>query len=260
MRFCCLFIIYSMSTPTSPSSLVERLFKAGAHFGFKKSRRHPTVAPYLFATKQGSDIFDLEQSVQSIETAKAVLKDAGSLGKTVLFVGTKSEVMKIVQATAESLSMPFVVNRWIGGMLTNLPEIKKRIARLEELNREREAGELDRKYTKKERVIIGREVDKLNFNFAGIAAMAKMPDLMVVIDPRHDAIAVAEARDMKVPVVAIASSDCDITKVTYPVVVNDSLQASVSVVLKELADAFAEGRAAYVPAPRTDVRSRAPRA
>ncbi len=258
-------IYYNMSTPTT-NNLIERLFSAGAHFGFKKSRRHPTVTSYLFTSKDGNDIFDLEQSASLIESAAAVLNEAGKNGKNVVFVGTKDEVSRLVQATAESLAMPYVTNRWIGGMLTNWSEIKKRIMRLESLTTERESGELDRKYTKKERVMITREVDKLNFNFAGIKNLTRTPDLMVVVDPRHDFIAVQEASDIRIPVIALMSSDCDAAKITHPIFVNDALQSSVSVVLAELAKAFSDGKAQFVPkpvAPRTplatDSRTRRPR-
>lgn len=152
------FIIIMKAQSTN---LIERLFVAGAHFGFKKSRRHPTVTPYLFTSKDGSDIIDLEQTAALIATATAVLEEAGKQGKTVLFVSTKDEMGRLVKDTAEKAGQPYVVNRWIGGMLTNWSEIKKRIYRLESLIAEKESGELERKYTKKERVLLNREVDKL---------------------------------------------------------------------------------------------------
>lgn len=244
-----------MST-NDKSSIIERLFAAGSHFGFKKSRRHPTVTKYLYTTKDGNDIFDLEKTSQLLESAKEVLKEAGLNGKTVLFVGTKDESSKLVKAVAEKITAPYVTNRWIGGMLTNFSEIKKRIARLEALTQERESGELERKYTKKERVVIGREADKLSFNFKGISEMRKLPDFMVVVDPRHDIIAVTEAHEQKIPVIGILSSDCDASGVKYPVVANDSLQSSVSLLLEELSSAYAEGKSAYVPkAPETRPRT-----
>jgi small subunit ribosomal protein S2 len=234
---------------TINSTLIQRLFNAGAHFGFKKARRHPTVVPYLFTTKEGVDIFDLEKTAASVESVKELLKQAGLMGKTVLFVGTKDESSKIVKRMAESVSAPYVVNRWIGGMLTNFSEIKKRINRLEALTNESISGELERKYTKKERVMIGREMDKLVFNFGGIKDMQKSPDYMLVVDPRHDHIAVTEATVRNVPVIAIMSSDCDAAKIAYPVFVHDSLQTSVTLVLEELTTAFKEGVSAYVPRP-----------
>ena len=237
-----------MSTNAN-STLIQRLFNAGAHFGFKKSRRHPTVVPYLFTTKEGIDIFDLEKTAVSLDEVKEVLKNAGLNGKTVLFVGTKDEATKTVKRIAEELEAPYVVNRWIGGILTNLPEIKKRLNRLEALTHESASGELERKYTKKERVMLGREMDKLTFNFGGVAKMQKAPDYLLVVDPRHDHIAVTEAISKNVPIIAIMSSDCDAARIDYPVVVNDSLQTSVALVLEELAAALKEGMTAYVPKP-----------
>lgn len=233
----------------SEQTLIDRLFAAGSHFGFQKSRRHPTVAPYIFGSKDGTDIFDLEQSAALIEDAKAFLHEAGKAGKVVLFVGTKDEASKLVKKAAESIEAPYVVNRWIGGMLTNYTEIKKRIARLKTLTEEGETGELERKYTKKERVLIGRETDKLTFNFGGIKDMEKPPHVMVVVDPRHDHIAVREATDLNIPVVAVMSSDCDATKVTKPVVVNDSLTSSIELAVSELTAAYKAGKSEFTPAP-----------
>ncbi len=238
-----------MTADTKNKNLIERLFKAGAHFGFQKSRRHPTVKPFLYGVKQGTDIFDLERSVELLNSAKEILNDCGKNGKVVLYVGTKEEVSKIVRSFAEKAGSPFVTNRWIGGMLTNWSEIKKRINRLKELAEEGESGELERKYTKKERVIIGREAEKLNFNFGGIKEIEKNPDLLVIVDPRHDHIAVTEARAMGIPVVAVMSSDSNITLVDHPVVLNDSLQESVKLALEELTQAYLEGKAAYTPKP-----------
>jgi small subunit ribosomal protein S2 len=251
-----------MSTHTNNTTLIERLFSVGAHFGFKKSRRHPTVTPYLFATKEGNDIFDLEKTASLLAAASEIVKEAGANGKTVLFVGTKTEVVEAVAKAAATVSMPYVVNRWIGGMLSNFSEMKKRINRLAELESGTVSGELERKYTKKERMVLGREATKLDHNFKGISTMTKLPDLMVVVDPRHDHIAVKEARAMRVPVIGIMSSDCDTTQVTYPVVINDSLQGSVALALSELTNALAAGQAAYIPKPvtaRTESRPRTTR-
>lgn len=248
-----------MSTETKETNqnLINRLFSAGAHFGFSKSRRHPTMKSYLFGSKLGTDIFDLEKTVALLEEAKEVLHKAGADGKTVVFVGTKEEISNIVKTKTAEIGAPFVVNRWIGGMITNFSEIKKRIERLKVLTQEGESGELERKYTKKERVVIGREIDKLNNNFGGIKTLEKIPQILVVVDPKHDHIAVAEANELHIPVVAIMSSDNDASLVTHPVVVNDSLQASVTLVLNELADAYVSGKETYVPKPtRAESRPR----
>jgi small subunit ribosomal protein S2 len=244
------------------SGLIERLFKAGAHFGFTKSRRHPSMAEYIFGTKLGTDIIDLEKTSAQLESAKALLTEAGEQGKTVLFVGTKNEASKLVERCAKEADMPFVVNRWIGGMLTNFSEIRKRLERYKALVAERDSGELERKYIKKERVIIGREIDKLEFNFGGIVKSDRTPHMLVVVDPRHDVIAATEARDSKIPVIGIMGTDADIALATKPIVVNDALEESISLVLGELTAAYLEGKKKYTPAPARTFRpefSRTPR-
>ncbi len=238
------------------NNIIERLFGAGAHFGFTKSRRHPSMKPYIFGTKNGTDIFDLEKTAAQLDAAKAALTEAGKNGKVVVCVSTKDEAGTLVAAASARVGLPSVTNRWIGGMMTNWTEIRKRINRLHELTREAESGELERKYTKKERVVLGREMDKLNFNFGGIKDLERTPDMMLVVDPRHDSVAIAEAVEMKIPIIAIASSDNDLTHVAYPVVVNDTLQTSVTLVLNELMDAYAAGKAEYTPKP---ARTPAPR-
>jgi small subunit ribosomal protein S2 len=241
------------NTPVkAPTPLIERLFKAGAHFGFTKSRRHPTTLPFLFGNKQGTDIIDLEKTGSLLETAKSVLEDAGKTGKTVLFVGTKEEISSVVKRFAQEAEMPYVVNRWIGGILTNFSEIRKRITRLFELTEQGESGELERKYTKKERVIIGRELEKLTFNFNGIRSLTRPPQLLIVVDPRHESIAVKEALTMRIPVIALSSSDTDLRSITYPIVANDALQSSVTIILEELTDALKKGKSEFVPAKREE--------
>jgi small subunit ribosomal protein S2 len=242
---------------TNTPSLIERLFSAGSHFGFTKSRRHPTVVPFIFGNKQGTDIIDLEKTSELLGKAKEVVREIGKSGKAVLFVGSKEEVAGVVKASAESIEMPFVVNGWVGGMLTNFSEIKKRIQRLADLVAQGESGELERKYTKKERVIIGREFDKLTHNFSGISKMDRLPAALVVVDARHDAIAVKEAQELDIPIIGIVSSDTNLRNVNHPIVANDSLQASVTLILGELAKAYGEGKAEFVaPAKKEEVRGR----
>jgi len=241
---------------TSSTSLIEKLFSVGAHFGFSKSRRHPTVTPYLYGNKQGTDIFDLEKTTHLLADAQNALYEAGKRGDVVLFVGTKDEVAQLVKQEAERAETPYVINRWIGGMLTNFSEIKKRIGRLNELIEQGESGELERKYTKKERVMIGRELDRLSFNFGGMKTLERLPHLLLVVDPRHDAIAVAEANELTIPIVGITSSDGDLAKLAHPVVANDALQSSVRFVLSELTDAYLKGKSEHVPQKRDEDKKR----
>lgn len=235
-----------MSTQTN-KNLIERLFQSGAHFGFSKSRRHPSVVNHVFGTKNGSDILDIEQSSEKLSEIITYLETAGKNGKSVLFVGTKDEVSRLVKEAAEKAGVHVVYHRWIGGMLTNFPEIKKRIKRLIALKADKDSGELEKKYTKKERVMIAREVQKLEQNFGGISTLEKVPDIMVVVDTRNDSIAVAEANQLNIPVIGIVSSDCDISLIAHPIVVNDSLTSSVSLVLNELAEAYKKGKSEFTP-------------
>lgn len=237
----------TQKTDSAKAPLIERLFSTGAHFGFAKSRRHPTATRFIFGNKQGTDIIDLEVTAEALEKAKAFVQELGKSGKTILFVGTKEEIGKTVLAHAEKLEAPVVVNRWVGGTLTNFSEIKKRIQRLIDLTQKGESGELERKYTKKERVLLGRELEKLNHNFAGIKHMERLPQALVVVDPRHNSIAVEEAQTLNIPVVGITNSDANLNPLAYPIVVNDSLRASVSLVLEELIEAYEKGKEEYVP-------------
>ena len=238
----------------SSKSIIERLFSVGAHFGFTRSRRHPSVTPYIFANKQGTDIINLELTAEMLETAKAVLAEAGKAGKIIMLVGAKEEIKGIVEQSAKAYELPYVVNRWVGGMLTNFSEIRKRIQRLNDLIAQGESGELERKYTKKERVIIGRELTKLSTNFGGIQKMERLPNLLIVVDPRHDSIAVSEATHLNIPVIGLTNSDTNVHLITHPILMNDSLQASVSLVLNELLTAYKAGKSEYIAPKRDDVR------
>jgi small subunit ribosomal protein S2 len=225
---------------TADPALVETLFKAGAHFGYSRARRHASVRAHLYGAKNGVDIIDLEGTVAQLDTAKTFLSDLGKAGKTVLFVGTKPEIRDIVERAASSIGMPMVTERWVGGTLTNWSEIKKRIARLKELTEKFAKGDLE-KYTKKERLLFDRELAKLKAEFGGIASLEAGPAALCVIDPREEHIAIEEAQKMKVPVVALLNSDCDMREITYPVLANDSALESVRLVVTAFADAYQDG-------------------
>ena len=178
------------------ASDIKTLFAAGAHFGFPRARRHPTAAPYIFITKDRTDIFDLELTEQRLETAKAFVQALTGTGRQTLFVGGKNEAISVVKSLAEQVGMPYVAGRWIGGTLTNFKNIRKRIDRLEKLMKERESGELE-KYTKRERLMIDREIDELQARFGGLVSMTDLPGAMFVIDSRHEFTAVAEANQRR---------------------------------------------------------------
>ena len=220
---------------------IEKMFKAGAHFGFAKSRRHPTAKPFILGAKNKVEIFDLEKTKVCLDKAKEFIKSIAEKNGMILFVGGKSEALDAIRKSADSINMPYVAGRWIGGTFTNFPQIKKRVDRLETLTSQREKGELS-KYTKKERLLIDREIDTLNRFFAGIISMKESPKAMIVVDSKHESIAVTEARKVKIPVVAICGSDCDQNEVNYAIPGNDASRSSVAFFLSEIVEAYKEGR------------------
>ena len=181
----------------------------------------------------------------SSKNAKEFIKSIAALGKQVLFVGGKNEARDLIKLAAMSVDMPYVASRWIGGTLTNAVEIKKRIAKFEDLQKQKEKGELA-KYTKKERLLIDREIANLDTMFSGIVSMKELPKALFVIDPKKEFIAVAEAKKMGVPVVALLNTDCDVTEVEYPIVGNDASVSSIALFASEIAKAYKAGKAAKV--------------
>src|SRR3989344_2205868 len=212
---------------------IEGMFASGAHFAFSRSRRHPTVAPYIFGVKNKVEIFDLEKTEGMLNIAKDFVRNFGRDGKVIFFVGGKSEARNALKHGALALGMPYVDGRFIGGTLTNFSQIKKRVEKMEKLMTEREKGELA-KYTKKERLLIDREIANLERFFSGIVSMKELPKAMFVIDPKKEKNAVKEARDMGIPVIALAGSDCNLKEVTHPIVGNDASQSSIQFFVNEI--------------------------
>ncbi len=226
----------------SQSAGVARLFNLGAHFGQVKSRRHPSMRPYLIGTKGRQEIIDLAQTTTQLAEAAAAMSTLAKEGKTVLYVGGKTEMSSILRAAAERVGAPFVASRWLGGTISNWVEIKKRVDRLASLREERASGALARGHTKLELVLLEREEKRLALRLDGLTGLAKRPDALVVVDPRHEHHAVKEANDAHIPVIAIMNSDCDLRVATYPVVANDASREVVKVILDTLTTAFDEGR------------------
>lgn len=222
---------------------IESMFGAGAHFGLGRSRRHPTVSPFIFGTKNNTDIFDLEKTEALLAKVKLYIVQLAKEGKTILFVGGKKEAAAAIKASADALNMPYVDGRFIGGTMTNFGQVRKRVERYEKLISDREKGEL-LKYTKRERALLDKEIAKLEKMFLGIVSLKKMPDVLFVIDPRREKNAVKEAADMKIPVIALAGSDCDIREVKYPIVGNDSSKASIQFFIEEIAGTYKKSKVA----------------
>jgi small subunit ribosomal protein S2 len=231
-----------VSAPIVLDPEMERMFKAGAHFAFAKNRRHPSVKPLIFGVKNKVEIFDLEKTREYLAKAKEYMKKLGAAGSTVLFVSGKSEAREAIERAGRVLGMPFVAGRWIGGTFTNFGQIRKRIDRMEKLVSDREKGEL-LKYTKKERLMIDREIANLQRFFGGIAIMKELPKAIFVIDSKKEKTAVAEAHSVRVPIVALCGSDCDLTDVTQPIPGNDTSVASINFFVNEIVAAYQEGKA-----------------
>ena len=199
------------------------------------------MRPFVFGTKSAVDLIDLAKTEELLAAAASAMERFGREGATVLFVGGKEEVRSTVEAAAESCGQPFVAGRWLGGTLTNFSEIKRRIQRFKELS---EAGEGEKKFTKLERLMRSREAARLATRLSGIKTLEKRPDALVVVDTRREHIAVAEAKSLRIPVIGLMSSDCDLADATYPIVANDTSVASVALILGELCAAYRKGREA----------------
>jgi len=230
-----------MTKDAKNNEVVEALFKAGAHFGYTKTRRHPSTSPFILNSKNKADVINLEKTAESLEKAKTLVKTLAKENKKILFVGTKPEAKQIVTLAAESLEMPYVAERWVGGIITNFPEIKKRIAKLIEWRENKAKGGLE-KYTKKERLLIDKEAERLQKYFSGLVSLTKAPDLLFVVDSSKEYIAVSEAQKSKVPVMSLSNTDCDIRGLEYPIIGNDAATSSISFFVEEIAKAFREGR------------------
>lgn len=222
------------------NTVITDLFKTGAHFGYSKARRHPSARKLIFGAKNKVEIIDLEQTAEYLEKAQAFAKELGAKGKTILFVGGKAEARKGVLASAEELVMPSVTGRWVGGSLTNFSEIRKRVEKLVKLRDERENGAFN-KHTKKERLMIDRQIEKLEKMYEGLVRMDRKPDALFVVDTQAEAIAVTEAKRLNIPVISISGTDSDITAVDYPVPANDKSIETINYITKAIVDSYQAG-------------------
>ncbi|MFA6355328.1 MAG: 30S ribosomal protein S2 [Candidatus Paceibacterota bacterium] len=222
------------------NSVIEEMFANGAHYGYSKSRRHPSTTPYIFATKNGVDIINIEKTNELFNKAIEKVTSLASAGKSILFVGTKAEARQQIIETALALNMPYVGERWVGGALTNFPEIKKRIVKLLDLRDQKEKGGLD-KYTKKERLLIDREMEDMTKNFQGLTGITRTADALFVVDPKKEHIAVTEAHKMNIPVIALMNTDCNIKQVEYPIIANDASVSSITFFVTQIKNAYNKG-------------------
>lgn len=229
------------NTQESNDTTVEKMFKAGAHYGYSKTRRHPSVSPYIYTTKNKGDIIDLEKTSVMLDEATLFIKNLGAQNKTVLFVGTKPEAKVVTKDVAESLNMPYITERWIGGTLSNFTEIKKRITELENYQKDSAGTGLD-KYTKKERVVMAKKMEKLARYYTGLLGLKKAPDALFIVDAKSEHIAATEARKSGIPVVALVNSDSNIKGIDFPIIGNDAAIPSIKFFALAITNAYKEGQ------------------
>ncbi len=239
-----------LTTQRKNKDLIEKMFKAGAHFAFSKSRRHPSSKPYIYGVKNRVEIFDLEKTSESLERAKVFAESVAKTGGQMLFLSSKKEAAEIITRALSGTDIPFVAGRWIGGTLTNFSEIKKRVQKMEDLIDKREKGELS-KYTKMERLLIDKDIKKLENLFGGIRTMKELPKALFIVDHREDHTARNEANQMKIPIISLAGSDSDMSLVEYPIPANDSSISSINFFVDEIVTAY---KAALVKTEKKEVK------
>lgn len=217
------------------------LLKSGVHFGHQLSRRHPKMKPYIFTTKNGFHIINLEKTQEKLAEALAFVEKVVSNGGTILFLGTKKQAQTIVKKYAAETEMPFVTERWLGGTFTNFPEISRVTRRLTKLKKEKETGELG-KYTKKEQLDFEKEIEKLERVVGGIENMKRVPDAIFIIGAEREKTAIAESIVKNVPIVAISDTNVNPDKITYPIPANDDAVKSIELITRLIAEAVKEGK------------------
>lgn len=240
---------------TLPNVTVEQLLEAGVHFGHQTKRWNPKMKKFIFAERNGIHIVDLNKTLTQILIACGFIHDLIVSNRTVLFVGTKKQAQQEVKDAALRTGMPFVVDRWLGGTLTNLQTIRRSVGRLKELEKVLESPDQSANISKKEQASLRREHAKLFRNLNGIINMDRMPGALFVVDIQREAIAVREAQRLNVPIIAVVDTNCDPDLVTYPIAGNDDAIRSIKVVTTIMADAIAEAQAeigAQVPMPAAE--------
>lgn len=219
---------------------MKQLLEAGVHFGHQTRRWNPKMAPYIFTERNGIYIIDLQRTVKKLEEAYNFVRDVAKEGGKILFVGTKKQAQETVKEEAERCGMFYVNVRWLGGTLTNFQTIRRRIERLKELERMEEEGTLEL-LPKKEVMALRKEKEKLERFLGGIKNMKQLPDALFVVDPRKERIAVAEARRLGIPIVAIVDTNCDPDEIDYVIPGNDDAIRAVKLITSKIADAVLEG-------------------
>lgn len=231
---------------------IKQLLEAGAHFGHKTERWHPKMAPYIHSKRGGTHIIDLAQTVTNLEEALSFLTKTASEGKQILLVGTKRQAQDIVKKAAEATGMPFVTERWLGGMLTNWNTIGGRVKHLQDLENRMASGELANKYNKLEVQRFQEEIDQMNVLFGGVKELNARPGAVFIVDVINDVNAVREANKLNIPIVALVDTNADPSQVTYPIPANDDAIKTIQLIVDYAQAAIETGKAKVKAAPVAD--------
>ena len=221
---------------------MKALLESGVHFGHRTNKWNPGMKPYIFTERNGIHIIDLQQTVKAITTAYNAIRDVISTGGMVMFIGTKRQAQETVRDEAIRCGMPYVTERWLGGMLTNWTTMHQRIVELERMEKLFASGDIE-KLTKKEGLLIQREINRLNVHLSGVRNMVRLPDLIFVVDVSREYAAVHEANLLKIPVIALVDTNCDPTNVDYVIPSNDDAIRAIKLLVAKMADAVEEGKA-----------------
>jgi small subunit ribosomal protein S2 len=222
------------------TSLQQQLLEAGVHFGHLRKKWNPKMLPYIFAEKKGIHIIDLNKTTESLQEAAAALKQIARNGKKILFVGTKKQAKDIVTECARRVNMPFVTERWLGGMLTNFNTVRKSVKKMQSIEKMLGDGTFD-SITKKERLTLSRDKDKMEKVLGGVAQLGRIPASLFIIDIGHEHIALAEAKRLGITTFGIVDTNCDPNKVDFPIPANDDATKSIAIIVNYITAAIAEG-------------------
>ncbi|MBW7889597.1 MAG: 30S ribosomal protein S2, partial [Chitinophagaceae bacterium] len=224
------------------TSLQQQLLDAGVHFGHLRKKWNPKMLPYIFAEKKGIHIIDLNKTVEHLQETAAALKSIAKSGKKIMFVGTKKQAKEIVTECAKRVNMPYVTERWLGGMLTNFNTVRKSVKKMQSIDKMLNDGTFD-SITKKERLTLSRDKEKMEKVLGGIAQLGRVPAALFIIDIGHEHIALAEARRLGVTTFGMVDTNCDPNKVDYAIPANDDATKSIAIVTNYIVAAIAEGLA-----------------
>lgn len=221
------------SLSKNEEGLIKKMAEAGVHFGHSKSRKNPRMSPYIYTLRNNIHIIDLVSSVRKLEEALEFIKEIVKKGGSILFVGIQPQAKEAVKEVAEECNVPYVIERWLGGILTNFKTIRNRVEYLLDLEKKKKTGEL-KKYTKREQMLFNEEIEKLNKNLGGIKELNKLPDAVLVLSIKNNLAAVKEARRKKISVIGLVDTDSDPMLADYPIPSNDDAVSALKFMLEQI--------------------------